>query len=384
MYTAPHGRSLADRDAAYIVIPHAPPAPLIGHSDHPVLGLTGASTTSQVDVKCLAKADRGDRWCYHPGQETADDLLALQDESRKAVSGGAIFNSTPPTAKGQPPHSMARVASYMLVPGQSKTVTMAYSNKKATDLPCLLALGQRRLLEVQEAYPNDTLHILFGAYVHRDVELCGLAQHLHRDLDREANKSHPAFSSFTAIVGSTPPDHEQQGFFVPRSACGLPCPWVELPMPATPGKSLTIDSFIAHCGGAQPPGLEERGCVAVFGFSTERFLDYSKTVAVYRPLWASNGPGSTQPLWTGPNPNPQTPPARDPNKFTCSSCSKYVSVKKGFCCGCSTMPVCEACLLTAQKCDMCRNNPDWHLHAVVEELGRGCRFTFRGGIECNS
>ena len=61
VYTAPHGRSLADRDAAYIVIPHAPPAPLIGHSDHPVLGLTGASTTSQVDVKCLAKADRGDR-----------------------------------------------------------------------------------------------------------------------------------------------------------------------------------------------------------------------------------------------------------------------------------------------------------------------------------
>ena len=281
VYTAPYGRNPADRDAAYIVIPHAPPAPLIGHSDHPVLGPTGASTTSQVDVKCLAKADRGDRWCYHPGQETADDLLALQDESRKAVSGGAIFNSTPPTAKGQPPHSMARVASYMLVPGQSKTVTMAYSNKKATDLPCLLALGQRRLLEVQEAYPNDTLHLLFGAYVHRDVELCGLAQHLHRDLDREANKSHPAFSSFTAIVGSTPPDHEQQGFFVPRSACGLPCPWVELPMPATPGKSLTIDSFIAHCGGVQPPGLDERGCVAVFGFSTKPFLDYSKMVAVY-------------------------------------------------------------------------------------------------------
>ena len=125
-----------------------------------------------------------------------------------------------------------------------------------------------RAAEVSTAVGHK-VHPMFAAYIVRDKEECLHHQALHRNLDREMMRGrgadHIFFSNFTPIIGQADPTHPQSGFFVPRSELGSPNPWVPQPFNPRPGTFTTINSYVVHAGGAQPPGLTEHAIVAVIG-----------------------------------------------------------------------------------------------------------------------
>ena len=116
---------------------------------------------------------------------------------------------------------------------------------------------------------------------------------------RGRGADHIFFSNFTPIIGQADPMHPQSGFFVPRSELGSPNPWVSQPFNPRPSTSTTINSYVVHVGGAQPPGLTKHAVVAVIGVgSAFGIAAYTVTSPAHPPPWAytTNAPDSTAPI----------------------------------------------------------------------------------------
>ena len=334
---------------ARLCLPTTVPAPLIGTSDQPCLGYTHMVPTHQ-SLSFLAAPIHGDRWAYHPEPEKAELLADLQKESEACAEGGRIFNQV--VGIDRPPDSAARMATYGNLPHQDERITEAYSNGHRKELPHLKALAMRHLAAIQAIHPEDHLNLIFAAYIHRHKDLCTVRQHLHRDLDRTVGNRHLAFTTFTCITGCMPGTNSQAGYFVPRSVAGCPLPWKTLPMPELEGHSLTMHSSMAHCGGAQPPGLDVPGVMVAIGVSSAPYLDYSKTWPLQIPLWANDEAllAATDTQITAST------------SFPCSGCQtgRPLQGKPGTCPSCNTRPLCSTCLENGEICESCVADPAWH------------------------
>ena len=339
-------------------MPLIPPIPLFGSgSDAPIRGYSTAPARN-TDCNLLKADDRGERWAYR--DEPDSDLHNLQQEARTVAEKGlCIFDTSANPHRGK--DSKARRATYARLQHQTAAWQQKYGGGHLTDLPCLVALAARRLDEVSRLFPGKEFSIAFAGYIHRHPDLCLTPQALHRDLDMESNDpTHLYFSDFTLVEGVYPPGCPQGGYFVPRSVDGLPCPWHEMPMPGQPGRSLIIDSMVSHAGGAQQPGLQHPGCVAVVAITTNPNTDYSHTSPMHKPLWARD-----QGLLN-------TPPAGPAEgKMSCPACGKAKSSKgASFCSGCSMKTVCAACADNGTNCDFCQKNPGWHFAHFAREARR--------------
>jgi hypothetical protein len=188
----------------------------------------------------------------------------------------------------------------------------------------------------------------------------------------------PFFSDFTNVIGDQEPDWEERGWFVPRSARGMPKPWVELPMPHKEGQSVTLDSLLVHAGGAQPPGLAVPAVVAVIAVTGQRLptthdpgaaaigADYNVSGPCDRPLWA--------PRYALPSGD--VPPPR------CSACTAALdaTLPTFKCAACNVSVVCNVChnVGVDKVCATCVASPGvspktcLHLYHVLVSPATSC------------
>ena len=255
-----------------ILFPTACPRPLIGASERRQHWDAPPHFSNNTDRSQLVTH----RHCLCPQAMTPEMCAAMEAEARSLPRSAwvAIFNDDWPAGGNAVAYSGSRA---MATRSDDQLFPELTTWVNETVIPLLREAG----------VPTGVVNSCGYVRVDSGAPL----QHPHRDVNTALV---PPDAQFWSVFGAVSCDSlgESGGYWVPRSATGLPEPWLRPPLLVYRGDVMLLDSRLVHAGGTAPPAVPRR--YVAFVALGDHPYNYDVTIPPWSPPTPSSGPSSVR------------------------------------------------------------------------------------------